>query len=82
MLHTNATSFRKNLFSLLENAVKYNECININTKIGNAVVISEDEYNSMVETLKILSNPAMKEKVMKGKDTLLSECIDESEVQW
>ena len=72
MLHTNATSFRKNLFSLLENAVKYNECININTKIGNAVVISEDEYNSMVETLKILSNPAMKEKVMKGKDTPLS----------
>ena len=82
MLHTNATSFRKNLFSLLENAVKYNECININTKIGNAVVISEDEYNSMVETLKILSNPAMKEKVRKGKDTPLSECIDESEVQW
>ncbi|MCU6714525.1 type II toxin-antitoxin system Phd/YefM family antitoxin [Megasphaera butyrica] len=82
MLHTNATSFRKNLFSLLENAVKYNECININTKIGNAVVISEDEYNSMVETLKILSNPAMKEKVMKGKDTPLSECMDESEVQW
>ena len=82
MLHTNATSFRKNLFSLLDNAVKYNECININTKIGNAVVISEDEYNSMVETLKILSNPAMKEKVMKGKDTPLSECIDESEVQW
>ena len=82
MLHTNATSFRKNLFSLLENAVKYNECININTKIGTAVVISEDEYNSMVETLKILSNPAMKEKVMKGKNTPLSECIDESEVQW
>ena len=82
MLHTNATSFRKNLFSLLENAVKYNECININTKIGNAVVISEDEYNSMVETLKILSNPTMKEKVMKGTDTPLSECIDESEVQW
>lgn len=82
MLHTNATSFRKNLFSLLENAVKYNECININTKIGNVVVISEDEYNSMVETLKILSNPAMKEKVMKGKDTPLSECMDESEVQW
>ena len=82
MLHTNATSFRKNLFSLLENAVKYNECININTKIGNAVVISEDEYNSMVETLKILSNPAMKEKVMKGKDMPLSECMDESEVQW
>ena len=82
MLHTNATSFRKNLCSLLENAGKYNECININTKIGNAVVISEAEYNSMVETLKILSNPAMKEKVMKGKDTPLSECIDESEVQW
>ena len=51
-------------------------------KDSNAVVISEDEYNSMVETLKILSNPAMKEKVMKGKDTPLSECIDESEVQW
>ena len=82
MLHTNATSFRKNLFSLLENTVKYNECININTKIGNAVIISEDEYNSMVETLKILSNPIMKKKVLEGKNTPLSECVDESEVKW
>ena len=41
MLNTNITNFRKNIFSLLEQTIKYNEPVNISTKDGNAVIISE-----------------------------------------
>lgn len=82
MLNTNVTSFRKNIFSLLEQTIRYNEPVNISTKDGNAVVLSEEDYRGMVETLALLSNPAMKEKIMQGKAEALSDCVPESEVNW
>ena len=48
MLNTNITNFRKNIFGMLEQTIKYNEPVNISTKDGNAVVISEADYNSLV----------------------------------
>ena len=49
MLNTNITNFRKNIFGMLEQTTKYNEPINISTKDGNAVVISEEDYNGLME---------------------------------
>ena len=54
MINTNATNFRKQLFELLEQTVKYSEPVNISTKNGNAILISEEEYNSLIETLYLL----------------------------
>ena len=58
MLNINITNFRKNIFSILEQTIKYNEPVNISTKEGNAVVLSEEEYNGMMETLYLSSMPA------------------------
>ena len=82
MLNTNITSFRKNVYSMLEQTIKYNEPMNISTKIGNAVVLSEEDYRGMMETLYLTSIPGMREKLMEGKVTPLSECLSESEVEW
>ena len=82
MTTTNITSFRKNVFSMLEQTVKYNEPLNITTKFGNAVVLSEEDYQGMMETLYLISLPGMREKILEGKDTPLSECLSESEVEW
>lgn len=82
MIATNITSFRKNVFSLLEQTIKYNEPLSINTKAGNAIVLSEEDYNGMIETIYLMSVPTMKEKLLKGKNTSLSECIPENEVEW
>ena len=76
MQNTNVTNFRKNIFDFVEQTVKYNEPVNISTKSGNAVLISEDEYNSLVETLYLTSIPAMKEKLEKGAHTPIEECDD------
>lgn len=61
MINTNITNFRKDIFGMLEQTIKYNEPINVNTKDGNAVIISEEDYNGLMETLYLSSIPGMKE---------------------
>ncbi len=82
MLNVNITNFRKNIFSILEQTIKYNEPVNISTKEGNAVVLSEEEYNGMMETLYLSSMPATKENIIEGLNTSIDDCISESEVEW
>lgn len=82
MLNTDITSFRKNVFSMIEQTIKYNEPLNISTKAGNAVVLSEENYRGMMETLNLMSDPGMKSKLLDGMATLLSECVSEDEMDW
>ena len=74
MTNTNITSFRKDIYNLLEQTIKYNEPINISTKNGNAVVLSEEDYNNLMATLEIENNKKLKEDI--------NDCIEESEVNW
>jgi len=80
MINTNITNFRKEIFGLLEQTIKYNEPINVNTKDGNAVIISEEDYNGLMETLYLSSIPGMKEKIVEGLNTSLEDCIPENQV--
>ena len=82
MLNTNITQFRKNVFPMLENTIKYNEPINISTKSGNAILLSEEEYNGIMATLELSSNAELKKTLIDGMNTPLSECIPEDEVVW
>ena len=82
MLNTNVTNFRKNVFGLLEQTIKYNEPVNISTKDGNAVILSEEDYNGLIETLNLCSVPGMKEKIVEGLNTQLDDCVSEDEVRW
>ena len=64
MATVNATEARRNLFNMINLALE-NERVTITSKNGNAVLISEEELNSILETLYLLSDPetipAMKE---------------------
>ena len=82
MTNTNITNFRKNIYKLLESAVEYNETINVSTKKGNAVIMSEEDYNNLIETLYISSIPNLKEDIAEGLKEDIKECIDEKEVKW
>lgn len=76
MTTVNATNLRNNLFSYLESAIEYNDVINVNTKKGNAIIISEEEYNGLLETLYLISNPEMKERLETGLNATTEECED------
>ncbi len=82
MTTTTITNFRKNVYTMVENTVRFNEPVNITTKDGNAVMISEEEYLGMVETLYLTSVPGMKEKLVEGLKTPLAETVSEEEVVW
>ena len=82
MTNTNITNFRQNVFDYINQAIEYNDIINVNTKNGNAVIMSEEEYNGIMETLYLSSDPQVSSEKLSGKDTPLSECIPASEVEW
>ena len=82
MTTTTVTNFRKNIYSMIENTVRFNEPVNITTKDGNAVMISEEEYLGLLETLYLTSVPGMKEKLVEGLQTPLSDTLPEEEVIW
>ncbi len=82
MQNINVTNFRKNLFNTLEQAIKYNEPINVSTKDGNVVVLSETDYKGLMETVYLSSIPKLKEDIIEGLKTPISECLTENEVEW
>lgn len=82
MTNTNITNFRNNVFGYINQAIEFNDIININTKNGNAVVLSEEDYNGIMETLYLSSDPQAKAAVLEGKNTPLDECVHESEIEW
>ena len=82
MLTTNATNFRKNLFSLLELTIKYNKPVKISTKDGNAVIVSEEDYNGLIESLNLCSVPNMCKSIREGLNTPVEDCIPEGEIKW
>lgn len=79
---TNATNFRKNLYNILKNTICFNESVSISTKEGTAVLLSEEDYRGLMETLYLTSIPDMEKKILDGKNTPLSECVPDDKVDW
>ena len=71
----NATQARSNLFNLLESVLANNDTAKISTKTGNVVLMSENEYNSIVETMYLTSIPNMKQSILEGGRTPISDCV-------
>ncbi len=82
MTHTNITNFRNNLFAYVNQAIDYNEVINVNTKAGNVVMMSEEDYRGLVETLYLESVPGLKEELLAAAKAPNSEFLSENEIQW
>ena len=79
MRNVNISNFRKDIFSYVSQAIEYNEPINISAKNGNVVVMSEEEYNGMVETMYLLSVPGMRETLLEGMNAKREDLV---EIDW
>lgn len=82
MTNINATNLRKNLFEVLDQTIRFNEPVNISTKNGNAVILSEEDYNGLMETLYLSTIPGLEKKIIDGLNVPLSDCVSENEVSW
>lgn len=74
MTNTNITAFRKNVFGYVNQAVTYGDVVNVTTKNGNAVILSEQDYNSMMETLHLCSIPGMADSIKAAAEEPLEDC--------
>lgn len=79
MTNVKITTIRKNLFKTVSSCIKYNDVITISTKEGNAILMSEADYNSLMESLALSSIPGMYESIAEGAETPLEEC---EKVEW
>lgn len=53
-----------------------------NNKGRNAVLIGEEDWRTIEETLFLMSIPNMTESIINGGNTPLEECLSEDEVEW
>ena len=74
------TEARKKLHRLLDEANESHEPIHIAGKRGGAVLIGEDDWHSVEETLYLLSIPKMRGSIKKGLNTPVSKCS--KELKW
>ncbi|MBO6536802.1 MAG: type II toxin-antitoxin system Phd/YefM family antitoxin [Balneolaceae bacterium] len=72
-----ATQARKEIYRLLDEASDTHEPIQITGKRSNAVLISEEDWRSIQETLYLTTIPGMQESIAEGLQTPLDETEDE-----
>jgi prevent-host-death family protein len=75
-----ATEARSKLYRLIDQAASSHEPIVITGKRGSAVLISEDDWRSIQETLYLLSIPGMRESIRDGLATPIEACS--AEIEW
>jgi prevent-host-death family protein len=75
-----ATEARSKLYRLIDETKNSHQPIIITGKRGNAVLISEEDWQSLQETLHLLSIPGMRESIREGLSTPVDEC--EQDIDW
>ncbi len=83
MTAISATKARENLYQLISDVNSNSSAITITNNRGkNAVIISEDDWNSVQETLYLMSVPGLTESIIEGGKEATSDCLSEDEVKW
>lgn len=70
-----ATKARNGLFQLIDDVVSSREPAVITSRRGNVVMLPEEDYRAIAETIYLTSMPGMRQKLIEGLNTPLSECV-------
>ncbi|MGD8207315.1 MAG: type II toxin-antitoxin system Phd/YefM family antitoxin [Thiohalocapsa sp.] len=80
MATISATEARRRLYQLLDAVAESHEPIQITGKRSSAVLISEEDWRAIQETLYLHSVPGMRDSIVQGLNTPLDQC--EEELDW
>jgi antitoxin YefM len=58
-----ATEARKELFNLIRRALRAHAPVRIQHREGGVVLVSEEDYEGLLETLELLSVPGMRQSI-------------------
>lgn len=77
MTTLSASEARKRLYSLVDEVKESHNPVQIVGKRSSAVLISEEDWRAIEETLYIVSIPGMRESIKKGLKTSVKKCSEE-----
>jgi prevent-host-death family protein len=80
MTSITATEARKSLYKLVDEVQESHEPVQITGKRGSAVLVSEDDWRAVQETLYLVSIPGIRESIVEGMATPVDEL--EEELDW
>ena len=80
MTTLNVTEARSKLYRLIDEAAQSHSPVVITGRRANAVLIAEEDWNAINETLYLLSIPGMRESIREGMESSLDNC--EKELDW
>lgn len=82
MTTTTITNFRQNVFEYIRSAIEHNDVIDVTTKDGCAIVMSKEDYDSLMETLYLTNIPGMTERLIEAKNTKPEDMVPLEEIEW
>ena len=77
MTTLSASEARKRLYSLVDEVKESHEPVQIVGKRSSAVLVSEEDWKAIQETLYLASIPGMRESIKKGLKTPVEKCSEE-----
>ncbi|AQQ69874.1 Antitoxin YefM [Limihaloglobus sulfuriphilus] len=77
MTSITVTNARKELYNLLDQLQQSHEPVHITSKRGGGVLISEQDWSAIQETLYLQSIPGMTESIIEGMNTPIEECSED-----
>ena len=80
MTTLSATEARKKLYALLDDVSESHTPIQIVGKRHSAVLIGEDDWRAIQETLQLVSIPGMRESIVEGLNTPVEKC--DQDLDW
>ena len=76
----NITNLRKDLYKINDSIINTGMIVNVSSKAGDVIMISKEEYNSLIETLYLSSNADIKQSIIDGMKATHDECVSEEDV--
>jgi antitoxin YefM len=67
MTDVTATEARKELFNLIRRALKAHDPVRIQHRDGGVVLMSEEDYEGLIETIELLSIDGMRESLAEAE---------------
>lgn len=77
MKTVSATTARTELYRLIDVTLEEHEPVQITGKRGNAVLVAEEDWRSIQETLHLLGIPGMRESIREGMAESIEDCTKE-----
>ena len=82
MRTVNATTARTTFFRLMDELTEAHEPVVVTGRRHNIVMLPEEDWRGIQETLFLLSIPGLRKDLLKGKATPLDTCGPEEALEW